>query len=462
MSFALPLIAGIIALASILLSRRTNNPDTFFLGTSESGTAPGLWTLVFSQVTTWIFARSLLNAAILGYYYGLWGTLAYALYYLSFITGGIIIDQVRFRHGFRSVQGFLEDRFGSWGSRCYNLVIGIRLISEVFANLLVIGILFGAVGTNLYIAAIMGFATVTLLYSMLGGLHASLRTDLFQMMVFLVTLILLMVLAFNNGIMTTESLLFKEFQIDDPGPILMLVALLQVWSYPMHDPVMMDRGLLADRQTTRKSFLHAAWISILCITAFGSLGVVAGAQASSGEAMTDVLQRLLGDVPMLLFNAALVISAMSTLDSTLSSSSKLVVVDMKLLPTQVSSGRGVMLLFMLLGVLLVFMGNKDLFSAVAVSGTASMYLLPVIFFSLLGGRRDVPLWSYLGSFTIAILGAALYFTESSGHIHLMGDAHKYSKLLGICVAVLIGGFALFALGILSRGKNPMVNEGSPA
>ncbi|WP_243647281.1 sodium:solute symporter family transporter [Aestuariirhabdus litorea] len=462
MSFELTLIAGLIALASLLLSRRTSNPDTFFRGHSEQGTAPGLWTLVFSQVTTWIFARSLLNAAILGYYYGIWGTLAYALYYLSFITGGIIIDQLRFRHGFNSIQAFLEDRFGNWGSRCYNLVIGVRLISEVFANLLVIGILFGAVGSQLYTAAIIGFAAVTLLYSMLGGLHASLRTDLLQMLVFIATLALLIGLATHSGVLSLDNLLFKEFQISDPGPVLMLVALLQVWSYPMHDPVMMDRGLLADRPTTRKSFLHAAWISILCILAFGSLGIVAGAQAQSGEAMTDALQRLLGDLPMLLFNAALVISAMSTLDSTLSSSSKLVIIDMKLLPTRVSNGRGVMLLFMLLGVWLVFVGNKDLFSAVAVSGTASMYLLPVIFFSLLGGRRDIPLWSYLGSFALALAGAALYFTESSGYSQLMGDAHKYSKLLLICLVVLVGGCTLFALGVVTGARQRLANEGSPA
>jgi|SRR5690554_1245266 len=59
--------------------------------------------------------------------------------------------------------------------------------------------------------------------------------------------------------------------------LILLVALLQVWSYPMHDPVMMDRGFLADRRTTWRSFIHAGWISTLCILAFGSLGVIAGA-----------------------------------------------------------------------------------------------------------------------------------------------------------------------------------------
>ncbi|WP_315982772.1 hypothetical protein [Aliamphritea spongicola] len=128
---------------------------TPFKGYSKDGEQPGLLLLTFSQVTTWIFARSLLNAAILGFYYGIWGTLAYAAYYLSFLTGGKIIDSLRFRHGYTSVQAFLHDRFGRWGTGCYNFVIGLRLISEVFANILVIGILFGVAGSSSYTFAVV-------------------------------------------------------------------------------------------------------------------------------------------------------------------------------------------------------------------------------------------------------------------------------------------------------------------
>ena len=71
----------------------------------------------------------------------------------------------------------------------------------------------------------------------------------------------------------------------------------------MHDPVMMDRGFLSNRDITRKSFLHAAWISIVCIIIFGCLGVLAGAHAAEGETMTEVLTRKLGELPMILFSA---------------------------------------------------------------------------------------------------------------------------------------------------------------
>lgn len=445
-------LVSCLALISILLSRRVTHTNSFYSGHSESGAAPGLLTLTFSQVTTWIFARSLLNAAILGFYYGIWGALAYAAYYLSFLTGGKIIDHLRFEHNYQSVQAFLHDRFGAWGTACYNFVIGVRLISEVFANLLVIGILFGAAGSESYTLAVIGLAAVTLIYSMMGGLHASLRTDFFQMVIFLVVLVFLVLIAIGDGHFSSELFAFKPFDITEPGPILLMVALLQVWSYPMHDPVMMDRGFIADRDTTRRSFKHAAWISSLCIIAFGSLGVIAGVNAETGESMNSVLSRLLGEIPMFLFSATLIISAMSTLDSTLTSSAKMVVKDMRILPLSLKNGRVVMSLFMLAGLVLVFVGNKDLFSAVAVSGTASMYLVPVIIFSLWGNQKQIPLWSYIGSFTLAMTGAVLYFTESSAHSVLLGESHKYTKLLWICITVLLGGCLMFLLGMASQKR----------
>ena len=457
MDYVLPALAGFVAISSVLLSPKAQTEGSFFKGLSASGEQPGLLTLVFSQVTTWIFARSLLNAAILGFYYGIWGTLAYAFYYFSFMTGGRIVDYLRFEHGFQSVQSFLADRFGAWGTGCYNFVIGVRLISEVFANLLVIGILFGAAGSNTYTLTILAFAGITLFYSMLGGLRASLRTDLFQMVLFLGTLVMLVVMVINSNAVAFNDLWFKPFEMTQPGPILMVVALLQIWSYPMHDPVMMDRGFLADRETTRRSFFHACWISFLCILTFGCMGVLAGANAISGESMNDALMRLLGEWPMFVFSGCLIISAMSTLDSTLSSSAKLVASDMGVLRMSLRNGRMVMAVFMLLGLVLVFTGNKDLFSAVAVSGTASMYLAPVVFFSLWGKRSDIPVWSYLFTFVLALSGAALYFTESSGYSALLGDLHKYTKLLYICISILVLGCLSYWLGgFFNRPANSRV------
>jgi Na+/proline symporter len=447
---ALAVAAACLAILSVTLSAPARSGHSFYEGKSESGEAPGLWTLTLSQVTTWIFARSLMNASILGFFYGIWGTLAYAAYYLSFLTGGAIIDSLRFRHGFTSVQAFLKARFGSIGTHCYNVVIGLRLVSEVFANVLVIGILFGASGSQDYVTAVLLFSSVTLLYSMVGGLRASLRTDVVQMAIFLVVLLILGGYAFFADLPSWAAITAKPFVISEPGPILLLVALLQIWSYPLHDPVMMDRGFLADRETTRRSFLHATWISSLCMVAFGLLGVFAGHNAIEGEAMEPALTRIMGETAMFFFQAALLVSAMSTLDSTLASSAKLIAIDMQRMAPTLRNGRIIMLGFMLAGLAMVFWGNDDLFSAVAVSGTASLYLAPVVLFSLWGGRTDIPVWSYLSTFVLAVAGSILYFTESSGHSAWLGEAHKYTKLLWIGLAIMGSGCVLFALGGLQQ------------
>jgi hypothetical protein len=279
-------------------------------------------------------------------------------------------------HGASNIQGFMHQRFGRIGTGSFNLLVGVRLVSEVFANLLVVGIVFGATGSLAYTVAILAVAGVTLGYSMLGGLHASLRTDVLQFGILTALLILLFGMMLLAPEFLPGAILASSPDLVSPGWILLLVALIQVPSYPLHDPVMMDRGFLADRVTTRRSFLHAFWISALLILAFGLLGVFAGLHRTGGEEFLDTLTRLLGQPAALLLGIALVVSAASTMDSTFASTAKLAVIDMKLGRRSNAHGRAAMALFAAAGLLMVFFGTRDLFAAVAVSGTAAMFLTP--------------------------------------------------------------------------------------
>ncbi len=452
----LAIVTLLVAGGSIYLSPMAREAGSFYRGLSEEGTAPSVLALTFSQVTTWIFARSIMNACILGYFYGVAGALAYAVYYLSFLTGAWIVSGLRFRHGFDSVQDFLFARFGIAGTSTYNLVVALRLVSEVFANLLVIGLIFGGAGSGSYVAAIILVGAVTFGYAAVGGLNASIRTDVFQMSIFLVVMAVLLAVAVGAGTFDIRQIASAWPETTNPGWVLLVVAFLQVWSYPLHDPVMMDRGFVADRKTTMSSFYHAAWISFACIMAFGLLGVWAGLNKLDGETFIPTLSRLIGEWPTLLFNIALVISCMSTLDSTFSSTAKLAVVDMRLAQPTVWNGRIAMACFLAAGIAMVFLGSKDLFNAVAVSGTASMFLAPVVFFSIWMGRTDVPVWSYLVSFFAAIAAASIYFTDTAGYSSFVADLtglqHKYSQLLVLCIGTLIIGCGAFIVGIAIRAR----------
>ena len=446
-------IIGILALlvvASLYVAPRRASLDGFFGGSNDDGTAPGLWVLVFSQVTTWIFARSLMNAAILGFFYGIAGTLAYAAYYGSFLTGGFIVGRLRAK-GARSVQDWLVDEFGSVGTLCYNLVIALRLLSEVFANLIVVGLIFAAILPEMGVAkdaSIILVAVFALAYSAWGGLSASLRTDVVQMGLFLVVFAVAFIALitgpdFDFGAVVTAPGTAGGYL----GWILMIVAALQVFSYPVHDPVMMDRGFVADEATTRKSFIHAFWISTLCIIFFGFFGIQASLLGAEYEGqLIGTWSTMFPTWIFTLLLVSLLVSAISTLDSALASASRLVVEELKLAPRSLNGGRAAMVVFAVLGTALTLAETQSLFDAVAVSGTASMFLTPVIVVTLLMGRQ-VALWAYLVSFAAAMLGAAAYFARGSEAMaQILVEGHKYEQLLQICLVVLIIGFAATLAG----------------
>lgn len=449
---------GFMMLCSLLWVPRKISVDGFFDGTDPVSGGPRLWTLVLSQVTTWIFARSLMNAAILGYFYGFAGTLAYTAYYLSFLTGAFWVSYMR-RDSAGSVQDWIGARFGTMGLSLYNLVVGLRLLSEVFANLIVVGLIFSAAFPAVATAdiiAILLVAFLGLLYSLRGGLTASLRTDVIQMLFFLaifgVSFIMLVI-----GPDFSFNAIFQAQGVHDqgarPGWILFFVALLQVISYPLHDPVMMDRGFIADETRTKRSFFHAFWISAFCIFGFGMFGIQAGLMGAAYEnQLLATWPKMFGSTIYFLIALSLLVSAVSTLDSALSSAARLMIEELYVAKRTLRNGRIVMAIFMVLGVLLTLWENKTLFDAVAVSGTASMFLTPVFLLSWMSQGR-LPLWSYVASWVASLLGAAAYMYRDHELLSsLIAVDHKYDFLLFVCVAVLSVGFFACSMGLIFQKK----------
>ncbi|GLQ34754.1 sodium:solute symporter [Amylibacter marinus] len=455
--WALVGFVALISLGSLALSRGQASVEGFFSGASL-GHEPALLTLVLSQVTTWIFARSLMNSAILGYFYGFAGTLAYTAYYLSFLTGGYIVARLR-QDNAGSVQEWLGARFGVTGHITYNLVVGLRLLSEVFANLIVVGLIFSAAFPEVAVAktvSIIALALIGLLYSARGGLLASLKTDVLQMVVFLG------VFAVALGVMISSadfsfSAVFSAQGVHDqgarPGWVLVVVALLQVLSYPAHDPVMMDRGFIASPARTKQSFVWAFVLSVICIMGFGLFGIQAGLIGAEYEnQILGTWQGMFGSGVYFLLMASLLVSAVSTLDSALASAARLVVDEVGALGRSVKNGRWVMVAFMLGGLLLTLFPNKTLFDAVAVTGTASMFLTPVMAVSFMGYR--LPLWSYLVAWAAAIVGAMAYMYRGVEFVsEIISGAHKYDQLLSICIYVLAIGFAACIIGAMQQGRS---------
>ncbi|NQX91237.1 MAG: hypothetical protein HRT74_03730 [Flavobacteriales bacterium] len=145
----------------VFFAPKAKNVKTFFFASNNKGGQPGLWLLTSSLVISWIFAKSITNAADLGQKYGMVGGVAYAAYYLSFLVAGIVLYQLRVNGRFKSVHDFLLSRYGQAAVLVFSILIAFRLFNEVWSNTMVIGSYFGDGGSKGNYTAIVVFTVIT-------------------------------------------------------------------------------------------------------------------------------------------------------------------------------------------------------------------------------------------------------------------------------------------------------------
>lgn len=417
---------GLIIVSSLVLfvlSPLAKNVNQFFKAEHRLK-SPNTVMLMGSLVISWIFAKSITNAANLGLEYGIVGGVAYAAYYLSFAVAGIIIYKMRTRGSFRSIHHFLTYKFGRSAVAVFSILIAIRLFNEVWSNTMVIGSYFGEIGSSTYYWAILLFTILTLAYVLKGGMSSSLFTDIIQMGLFSVLLLVILGVIFN----AEASVSVKEVALSgnwsfDMGLNLLFAAVLQSLSYPFHDPVLTDRGFLSSPKITLKSFFWASLVGSICIILFSIIGVYAQSKGMHGQAAVEV-GKAFGVVVLLIINFIMITSAASTLDSTFSSFSKLLAIDLKLGNT-LKFGRWSMVLIAVLGTIPVFL-DAEILSATTISGTMVIGLTPIFIF----WHDKAPKLSFhLSVFCGIIFGFLLVF-QVFPH-QLIFTTGKYADLLWI-------------------------------
>lgn len=417
-----------------LLSPLAKTTDQFFKAINNKEAPSGL-VLTGSLIISWIFAKSITNAANLGLEFGIVGGLAYAGYYLSFAVAGILIYQLRTKGNFSSIHEFLTTKFGKNAMLLFSILIVIRLFNEVWSNTMVIGTYFGAQGSSPFYAAVIVFTLLTLAYSLKGGMSSSIFTDAIQMILFSILLIIILWKVFSMDGFSVSTVATSSTWSFELGLNLFFAALIQSFSYPFHDPVLTDRGFIASPKVTRKSFLWASLLGGLCIVLFSIIGVYAKTKGMSGDAAFEV-GKAFGVVILLVINLIMITSAASTLDSTFSSFSKLVSLDLDL-GKSVTFGRLSMVIVALLGTIPAFL-NAEILSATTISGTMVIGLTPVFLF----WNMRVPKISFYLSVICGIifgfilvfnwLPKALIFTEG-----------KYADLLWVNIWGIVSCIILY-------------------
>ena len=417
--------ALVIASSLILffLSPLAKNTNQFFKAI-QNKKAPNTFMLMGSLVISWIFAKSITNAANLGLDYGIVGGVAYAAYYLSFAVAGIVIYKMRMHGKYASIHQFLTSKFGKSAVAVFSVLIAIRLFNEVWSNTMVIGSYFGDMGSSSYYWSILVFTALTLAYVLKGGMSSSIFTDVLQMGLFGILLVVILGAIFTSeeSFTPTQAISSGVWSFD-MGLNMLFAAVLQSFSYPFHDPVLTDRGFLSSPKVTLKSFLWASIVGGVCIVLFSIIGVYAQAQGLQGQAAVEV-GKAFGLVLLLVINFIMITSAASTLDSTFSSFAKLAAVDLNL-GNSLSFGRWSMVAIAVLGTIPVFL-DAEILSATTISGTMVIGLTPVFVF----WKGNVPKISFhLSVFCGILFGFLLIFNWFPQS--LIFTTGKYADLLWI-------------------------------
>jgi len=390
------------SLAFLILSPWARTKTQFFKATFRNK-APSAGMLTGSLIISWIFAKSITNAANLGLDFGIVGGVAYAGYYLSFAIAGIIIYLMRVKGGFKSIHQFLVEKFGRGAIVIFSILISIRLFNEVWSNTMVIGSYFGEIGSSPFYWSILVFTVLTLAYALKGGLSSSIFTDVIQMGLFAVLLCVILWNIFSIGELEVKEVVSSGNWTMATGLNLLFAAVLQSFSYPFHDPVLTDRGFISKPKTTLRSFILASIFGGICIILFSVIGIYAQKSDMQGQAAVEV-GKSFGVVILLVINFIMITSAASTLDSTFSSSSKLLTLDLKFGKT-IRSGRIAMVIVAILGTIPVFM-NAEILSATTISGTMVIGLTPIFIF----WNMEVPRISfYLSVICGLVFGFLLVF-----------------------------------------------------
>ncbi len=437
-----------------VISPRSRTVSSFYAGTDEAGRPATEWALTCSIFISWIFAKSVTNAANLGAAYGIVGGLAYAAYWLSIPVAGIVIYRLRTRHGATGLVPFLIGRYGRLAAVAFTLAILIRLYNEVWSNTAVVGAYYGNPGELAFIGAALLFTAATLVYSMKGGLRSSIVTDIIQSVLFVGIMgVVLLVILPQHGF--SRLLGVGEFRLA-AGVDLLLVALLQVLSYPFHDPVLTDRGFITREKTMLRAMIVSGVLGFVCIFAFSLVGVHAKIEGlPAGDNMPGAVALAFGVVPYLLMTVVMIMAAGSTLDSTFSSLAKSVGQELPLIAGRLPAARAVaigmwaMLAFAVLGNLPMIAGT-DILKATTISGTMVMGLAPVFLLAPL--VRYSP-WSFHLAFWPGVVLGVMLATGAVPAAWAIGTG-KYALLLGTNLYGLAICFAGFLLPLAVQRLRP--------
>ena len=375
--------------------------------------------------------------------------MAYATYWLCIPIAGFAIYRLRRKYQATGLVSFLNSNYGKAASVAFSAAILIRLFNEVWSNTSVVGGYYGKSGSREFIISAILFTVITLGYTVLGGLRSSIVTDVIQaiIFVFFVGWVITLILPQHNisEFVTSGSWTMQA------GVDMLLVTILQLFSYPFHDPVLTDRGFIAEEKTMLRAFIVSGILGFISILIFSFIGIHAkliGMEVSSN--VPAALGKTLGVAGYFAMIVVMISAAGSTLDSTFASLGKLTGKDLpEMAGKPLKNPKLVAIIFMIafafIGNLPMIMGT-DILKATTISGTMVIGLAPI--FLLHGFVKPTKIGFHLSFWIGIILGVLLTvkmipasWAIGSGKSALLLGVNFYGLILCTLGYVIPGLFA---------------------
>jgi len=421
-----------------------------------------------------VFAKSIYNSAKLGASYGIVGGLAYSAWYSSFTCVSVVIYRLRLK-GYKSLPEAINDKYGPMACISFMLAIVYRLYQEVWSNQIVVASFYGVFGEKSWWLAVALTIITPALYVLVGGMRASMVSDVWQCLFEVALLIGVLgtigtVLHSNHwpNIFTWNPKPGVEMYSLKGGIDVLIVGLLQGgFSYGFFDPVLTDRAFLAEPKTMVKSYFVGGCLATLFIIFYSLVGIFGNMaykldpraklfpKIKGGE--VSAVAAYLGPDAYAAVNILMLASSLSVLDSTMSSCAKLFGPELygfikngrptKLMDasqTEVWIGRLGLIVIAIVGTL-TLKGESNAFNATSVSGTTVAGLgPPIIMLEFMQGYNPlafhIPFW-----FGIC-MGIAFQIASSNPQWAVMnGFKVGYggsSLLLGVNIFVIVVAFGL--------------------
>jgi SSS family solute:Na+ symporter len=324
--------AAMIAIG-LVSRRRAMGSDNFFV----AGRSGSSLFITGSLLATIIGGSAIMVTSSLGFTRGLSGAWWLLVGSVGLIALGIFLAKKVREFGLYTLPELVEKQYNRWVALAGSILIVVAWIGVIGAQIIAAGSIMSVLGIGDPRLWMIIFTAIFIVYNILGGQHAILRTDTLQTVIIFAGIfgaLALVFIRFGGWSGLTSALPPERFNfLTGPGfggydfiNLLLLVGLTYVVGPDMYSRLFCAR----DTGTARKSVFWAALLIIPFALAITIIGMGASAlfpDIASNQAFPMVIKEVLSPVWGSIVLAALLCAFMSSADTCLMTASTILSVD---------------------------------------------------------------------------------------------------------------------------------------